>query len=205
MNRSYYIENMKLIKHPEGGYFREVFRSGAEPMTSKGATDRKGALVLSPRRTFAGDDGKRNDLTSIYWMAVKENLLMLCRNESDHLHYHLAGAPFQYWITNPSTGETETVILGPDLAKGHVLQMPVKGGYWKCGRLLETTETNLDYSLISEAVAPGFDFHDFTMITSEELTEKFQDKDHLALFLQKQEDASGYKGNGFHDGIYHSH
>lgn len=204
MNRNFYIQHLNLIKHPEGGYFREIFRSGATSMASKGATDRNGTLVSSDRQAFPEDDGKRNDLTSIYWMAVKENLLLLCRNESDHIHYFLKGAPFQYWITNPKTGETETLILGPDLANGHVLQIPVKGGYWKCGRLLDDDE--FDFALIAEAVGPGFDFRDFRLISKDEFsyltTSDSRDRDNLALFLQKEEDAKGYQGNGFHDGIY---
>ena len=29
------VESLKLIKHPEGGYFRETYRSGCAPMVSK--------------------------------------------------------------------------------------------------------------------------------------------------------------------------
>ena len=40
--------------------------------------------------------------------------------------------------------------------------MPVRGGLWKCGRLLEGSD---DFALIGEAVGPGFDFHDFAWVT----------------------------------------
>lgn len=30
------IQGLGLIRHPEGGYFKEIYRSGAEPMASKG-------------------------------------------------------------------------------------------------------------------------------------------------------------------------
>ena len=45
-------------------------------------------------------------------------------------------------------------------------QFPVKGGTWKCGRLLPRDEICTDYSIIAEAVAPGFDFHDFQFVSS---------------------------------------
>ena len=198
MNREYYIENLRLIPHPEGGFFREVYRSGAVPMQSKGATSKEGKLTLSSRRVFEGDDGKRNDLTSIYWLAVKERILLLCRNESDHVHYYLAGAPYQYWTTDPKTGISETAILGPDLSHGHVLQFAVKGCHWKCGRMLESSH---DFTLIAEAVAPGFDFHDFSLVSKDELTEEIQERVFLSDF-QATKASIGYKGNRFNEDVY---
>ena len=54
-----------------------------------------------------------------------------------------------------------------------MFQLPVKGGTWKCGRMLlpesadEESKKDIIYTLIGEAVAPGFDFHDFTWVTAE--------------------------------------
>ena len=47
----------------------------------------------------------------------------------------------------------------------------VPGGFWKCGRLLddECPEIETDYSLLAEAVAPGFDLHDFCFVKSSQL------------------------------------
>merc|ERR1719272_2083327 len=60
-----FIEHFGLVKHPEGGYFREMYRSGAPTMESMGKTDERGA-----RFSVAGvEGGERNEMTSIYWMA----------------------------------------------------------------------------------------------------------------------------------------
>ena len=49
------------------------------------------------------------------------------------------------------------------------LKVPVRGGTWKAGRLMLSgpgcSEADSDCCLIGEAVAPGFDFHDFAWVT----------------------------------------
>lgn len=53
-------------------------------------------------------------------------------------------------------GRFETQRVGPDVANGDVLQFEVKGGCLKASSIGEA-----EYTLIGEAVAPGFDFKDF--------------------------------------------
>jgi uncharacterized protein len=162
-----------LIPHPEGGFFLETFRSGSVPMTSRGQTDLdvpSWDLVDAPSRAGNRPDGdiRRNCLTSIYWVPTTESpLLLLATNLSDHVHYYQGGKPFEYIIYNPKTKSIQVSILGPDIVNGHVLQLAVQGGMWKCGRLLdqELPEITADYCIIAEAVAPGFDLHDFSFIS----------------------------------------
>jgi predicted cupin superfamily sugar epimerase len=141
-------------------------------MTSRGQTDfsvRSRDLVQVPSRTSRPDgDTRRNCLTSIYWVPTAESpLLLLATNLSDHVHYYQGGKPFEYTIYNPETKSIQVIILGPDIMRGHVLQLAVQGGMWKCGRLLdqEAPEIPADYCIIAEAVAPGFDLHDFLFIS----------------------------------------
>ena len=64
MSAQQYVDALGLIAHPEGGYFRETFRAGSVPMSTKGKTDESADLMPTPSR--AG--GVRNPLTSIYYM-----------------------------------------------------------------------------------------------------------------------------------------
>jgi hypothetical protein len=64
MSAQQYVDALGLIAHPEGGYFRETFRAGSAPMSTKGKTDESADLMPTPSR--AG--GVRNPLTSIYYM-----------------------------------------------------------------------------------------------------------------------------------------
>lgn len=98
----------------------------------------------------------------------------------------------QYTQYDINTKTLETIVLGPDIRKGQLLQYAVLGGNWKCARLLtefvaaatldgkeaassEDVQIHADYSLIAEAVGPGFDFHDFSFVTAEELEKQPED------------------------------
>ena len=72
-------------------------------------------------------------------------------------------------------------MLGLNLGEGQKLQVACPGGIWKCGRLIKND--TLDYCLIGEAVAPGFDFHDFSWVTKSEIT-SLPNIEHQWILLQ---------------------
>ena len=157
---------LQLIPHPEGGFFVETYRSGCDPMTTKGQTglDCKEPninLVHANGRGKNRQDGddRRNCLTSIYWVpTIASPKLLLAKNHSDHIHYYHGGMSFKYYIYNPDTGVMVEEILGPDIHRGHKLQVCVSGGLWKCGHLIEDKDgvnNEYEYTCIGEAVAPG--------------------------------------------------
>lgn len=133
--KSELIAMLNLLPHPkEGGYFRRTYESNKSVNTS---------------------GGQRMLLTSIYYMLTDDSPIgYLHRNQSDIIHYYHLGSPCRYWLVSPD-GELEEYVLGPNLDQGEQLQLVVKGGYWKGSALVKG-----EYSLLSEAVAPGFDFAD---------------------------------------------
>ena len=146
------IASLNLIPHPEGGYFKETFRSGATPMQSQGATDPTGKCMDTDR-----DGSARNILTSIYWMLNRETPFgWWCKNASDHVHYFHEGVGLIYHVIDPD-GQYSKHILGNDCANGEEPQLIVRGGCWKAVELTDKES----FALIGEAVAPGFDFKDF--------------------------------------------
>lgn len=58
--------------------------------------------------------------------------------------------------------------MGKDLDKGQRFQLIVKGGCWKASILEEG-----EYGLISEAVSPGFDYHDMELGDEDKLKTLF--------------------------------
>ena len=112
-----------------------------------------GLVVTDDRPDMRPDkDTRRNALTSIFWMPTRMSpKLPLGRNTSDHVHYWQGGGAFEYTIFDPATKELTTTVLGPNILGGQRLQVPVRGGLWKCGRLLEGSD---DFALIGEAVGP---------------------------------------------------
>lgn len=140
-------------------------------------------------------DDRRNCLTSIYWVPnATSPVLNVVHNTSDHVHYYQGGVPFEYTIYDPTTKQIQVQVLGPDLANGQSLQVPVAGGLWKCGRLLPDSlpGVDADYCIIAEAVGPGFDFHDFNFVNAKDLEEQGMDvetRQRLEPFLHNMETA----------------
>lgn len=171
----------------------ETFRSGCEPMSTRGQSGyecKPKDLVATGRRHRPDKDERRNCLTSIYWVpTLKSPRLLLAYNDSDHVHYYQGGRPFRYTLFDPESKAYHHEILGPDIRSGHKLQVCVRGGVWKCGSMIEGMTSDHEYSLIGEAVAPGFDFHDFNWVTAKLLNETVKDEDQarfLAQFVHKQ-------------------
>jgi len=146
------------VPHPEGGFFRETWRSGGVPMASKGQTDPAGRCVTTGRTP-----PERNELTSIFYMTAQGGLQYWAKNASDHVHYWHGGGAYEYLVLHPG-GRLERQVLGPRLDAGEVLQFAVPGGCWKAARVVRGA-----FCLLGEAVAPGFDFRDFTWLTEAEL------------------------------------
>ncbi len=130
---------------------------------------------------------------------------MLGVNKSDHVHYYQGGRPFKYILFHPNNndnkkgveggeeqgGQLEEVILGPELDKGHKLQVCVEGGTWKCGHICNSDGEDLndkndnddgheyEYAIIGEAVAPGFDHYDFAWVKEEDIRTKCKGREDL--------------------------
>jgi len=155
------IESLDLKKHVEGGYYRQTFKA-------------------NHRETMDTEVGPRTTLTSIYYLLTRESPIgHFHLNQSDIVHYFHAGDPLKYYLIHPD-GSLETLILGPDPAEGHQLQMTVRGGIWKASEIIPDGEEGEGYSLIGEAVSPGFEYRDMTLGNRDWLTRQFPE--HADLF-----------------------
>ena len=150
MTKEELITLLRLEPHPtEGGYFRRTYES---------------------KMHLDCDYGRRLLLTSIYYLLTKERSVgFLHKNKSDILHYHHLGAPIRYTIVSPD-GLLSEKVIGPDIKNGQMLQMLVPGGWWKASRICTG---KYDYALISEAVAPGFEYADNEIATEALVRQKF--------------------------------
>jgi predicted cupin superfamily sugar epimerase len=186
------IAKLELVPHPEGGFFREIYRSGAPPMTSRGRTDASGEVMVTPL-------GDRNQLTSMFWMANNDMpVLKMGVNVSMHIHYYNGGAPFRYYLIGADK-VVKQVVLGPDPSSGHEQQMVVPSDTFKFGVLERPTaafaKDTTRFVLVSEAVCPGFDFEDFNWVTADMLRNRVQgDEDLMKAFSVFLYDAPGDRG-----------
>jgi len=149
----YWIDALKLEPHPEGGYFRETYRS---PLAIS-----QSALPAS----FAGD---RSVSTAIYFLLRGEDFSAFHRIASDEMWHFYAGDPLSVHAID-SDGQSIEIKLGPDPVRGEVFQAVVPAGCW-FGSCLAQPGT---FALMGCTVAPGFDFADFEMAKRLSLLREF--------------------------------
>ena len=132
------VEGLGLRPHPEGGYYRETFRSDLQV-------------------PFGG--GPRAAATSIYYLLAEGACSAWHRIDADETWYFHAGGPLDLHVLAPD-GELATHRLGDPLAHpGAVCQATVPAGRWFAAELAPSA----DHALVGCAVAPGFDFGGFQL------------------------------------------
>jgi predicted cupin superfamily sugar epimerase len=144
-----WIQALRLRPHPEGGHFRETYRS-RETIARQ---------HLPPR--FGGE---RAFSTAIYFLLQGEEFSALHRIKQDEVwHFHLGCALLISVIDH--AGRLDTIRLGPDIQAGEQLQAVVDAGFLFGARPSDPQS----FALVGCTVAPGFDFADFEIPGRKEL------------------------------------
>ncbi len=138
-----YIEALGLQAHPEGGFFRETYRS-----------DQMMAVAVAG----AGAVVRRNVCTGIYFLLEQGNFSAFHRIKSDEMWHFYAGQALEV-LELSSTGELRCTRLGPDILQGEVPQHVVPADTWFAARVAADSA----FALVGCTVAPGFDFADFCL------------------------------------------
>jgi uncharacterized protein len=147
------IKHLQLQPHPEGGYFKETYRSaGIIPLQS-----------LS--QNFSGD---RSYSTAIYFLLQQGDYSAFHKIESDECWHFYEGSSLLIHVID-AEGNYSCVRLGRNLDKGEVFQFVVPAGNWFASEPAPGTA----FSLVGCTVAPGFDFADFEMANAETLSKKY--------------------------------
>lgn len=147
------IDQLHLQPHPEGGYYRETYKS---PVT------------ISASALPAGCPSARPAGTAIYFLLRHGDKSRLHRLRFDEVWHFYLGGPLRLVVISPE-GKAEQVKLGQDLSAGQELQRVVPAGCWFGAYPLPGSM----YSLVGCTVAPGFSFEDFKLGEQGELTESF--------------------------------
>ena len=129
------MKPIDLIKHPEGGQFREVFRSANTVTTQAGTT--------------------RSALTHIYFSLKPGEFSRFHRVASDEIWnlYQGPGVNLYTWDGTNTPPKCITIAAGND-CYCHV----VPAGMW------QAAEPVSGAVLVGCSVAPGFEFSDFTLM-----------------------------------------
>lgn len=145
------IQHLGLSPHPEGGFYRETFRSDVEVAGPGGA----------PRAA----------LTQILYALPSGGTSAWHRVASDEIWQHQGGDPLDLLVI--SAAGLQRVRLGAVTA-GHAPQGFVPAGAWQAAQV---PAGEVGWSLCGCSVAPGFDFDDFEMIDDDGLVELLRSLD----------------------------
>ena len=135
------IDNLQLQPHPEGGFYRETWRSD---------------LCLPPAVLPSGYTGSRSAGTAILFLLPTGHRSRWHRVRSAELWFHQAGDPLELGIAADLNGESQTICLGRD----YCWQAIVPPNYWQQAQPLVGSA---GYALVGCVVVPGFDFTDFEL------------------------------------------
>ncbi|MBU4212813.1 MAG: cupin domain-containing protein [Kiritimatiellae bacterium] len=149
----YWITKLALQPHPEGGYFREIYRS----------VEQIPAAALPARYR-----GPRSFSTSIYFLLAGTQISTLHRLASDEQWHFYDGSALLLAMIAPD-GTSREVRLGRRATAGEQFQVVIPAGTWMGARLA----SQRGYALIGCTVAPGFEFQDFAAGRRSNLLERF--------------------------------
>lgn len=103
MNAIDWINHLNLCRHPEGGYYKEIFRSEK--------------LI----------DSNKPAITSIYYLLENNDKSAFHRLTSPEVWYFHTGSPLMLYVISPN-GELETHLMTSDLSGKQ--QVAIEAGCW---------------------------------------------------------------------------
>jgi uncharacterized protein len=162
----FWIEHLGLIAHPEGGYYRETYRS---------------KIDIAKESLPLGFSGARPVSSAIYFLLAGQDFSAMHRLRSDEMWHFYAGSALEVHVIEPE-GLHSVLRVGSDPLSGEVLQAVVPSGCWFGSRL--TVQDS--YALVGCTVAPGFDFDDFELAKRSELTAQYPQHEKLIRELTRE-------------------
>ena len=145
----YLKQKLQLQQHPEGGWFKEVYRSEGSFPTSILANDYS---------------GERDFCTSIYYLLNGDEFSLFHKIKSDEVwHYYTGNSEIE--IVLLKDGTLDKKIIG----NGTEFQVVIPKNTWFAAHLKYTS----GYALVGCTVSPGFHFDDFELGNRESLLEQF--------------------------------
>ncbi len=139
----YWIDALGLSPHPEGGYFRETYRS---------------PVLIAADALPVSFGGSRPASTAIYFLLEGSQHSALHRLRADEVWHYYRGSSLTLHEVHPD-GKMVAVRLGPPGTPGTVYQHTVAAACW----FGATVDDPRSYALVGCTVSPGFSPGDFEL------------------------------------------
>jgi len=157
----FFIKHLQLHPHPEGGYYKESYRSANE----------------FPADVLTGFNGNRSYSTAIYYLLQQGDFSAFHKIKSDECwHYYSGDVLLIHVLYN--NGNYKCIKLGSALNDDEVLQFVVPANTWFAAECSEKSS----FVLTGCTVSPGFDFADFELADKHTLSAEFTN--HIELITR---------------------
>lgn len=153
MTAEKWISKLELTPHPEGGFFKEVYRS-TENILQVGLPAR-----YNSERTFG---------TSIYFLLRGNDFSSFHKLKSDETWHFYDGCSITIYMIDEE-GNFSSTVLGKSFEENVLLQFTIPRNNWFAAK----PNDDKSFSLVGCSVYPGFDFQDFELANREELLKVF--------------------------------
>ena len=127
------IETLQLAPHPEGGWYREIYRSAD--------------------RVQRGSES-RSSTTAIYYLLEQHQLSRWHVVDADEIWHFYGGAPLELLAYDPASRQLNRQVLHSVAGQSRPVGI-IPSGVWQAARSLG------EYSLVGCTVSPGFEFSGF--------------------------------------------
>jgi len=155
----------RMQPHPEGGFFKETYRSAGE-IPASALPDTYG--------------GPRAYSTAILYLLAGGRYSAFHRLKSDEMWHFYAGTGLELYLLQEGQ-PLRTIRMGQDPAGGTVFQALAPAGSWFAACVLDPD----GYALVGCTVAPGFDYADFELARREDLIRRFPGEAELITRLTR--------------------
>jgi uncharacterized protein len=152
MTANYFIKHLALQPHPEGGFFKETYRSPG----------------IIPSQSLPYFNGDRHYSTAIYFLLQQGDFSAFHRIKSDECWHFYEGGNLLIHVVD-GEGNYSCIRLGKNIHEGEVFQFVVAAGNWFASEPAPGT----NFTLVGCTVAPGFDFADFEMADCKTLSNEY--------------------------------
>lgn len=148
-----YVEKLKLIPHPEGGFYSVVYKSKDQ---------------IKPLHPRYGQE-TRSAGTAIYYLLEKDDFSAWHKVRSDELWHYYDGSVVNIYVIARDRSLKIYKLGNPAMHADAVFQVIVEAECWFCAEVADKDS----FALVGCTVSPGFEFADFELADRQKLLAQY--------------------------------
>ncbi len=162
---AFWIEHLGLIQHPEGGFYKEIYRSEE---------------IIDEKALPGRYEGLHNFGTSIYFLLEGQHFSAFHRIKSDEIWHFYEGVCINLYLLDSHGLKIQKMGVEPEM--NNLRQLVIRKGTWFAAEV----DNHQGFALVGCSVAPGFEFDDFELAEKQKLMNEYSQYKELIDRLCRQ-------------------